>query len=97
MRLCLFDGTCDTEVFNTWLQTRLCPRLNAQHRVILDNPTFHKSPETAQLIAATGATLLFLPPYAPDFNPIEQNFAALTKHREYHETASLDESVKAYQ
>ena len=36
----LFEGTCDTVVFNTWLQTRLCPRLNAQHLVILDNATF---------------------------------------------------------
>ena len=93
----LFEGTCDTVVFNTWLQTQLCPRLNAQHLVILDNATFHKSPETAQLIAATGATLLFLPPYSPDFNPIEHDFAALKKHREYHETASLDEIVRAYQ
>ncbi len=93
----LFEGTCDTVVFNTWLQTRLCPRLNAQHLVILDNATFHKSPETAQLIAATGATLLFLPPYSPDFNPMEHDFAALKKRREYHETASLEEIVKAYQ
>jgi putative transposase len=90
----LFEGTCDTVVFNTWLQTRLCPRLNAQHLVILDNTTFHKSPETAQHIAATGATLLFLPPYSPDFNPIEHDFAALKKHQEYHETASLDEIVR---
>ncbi|HMS82259.1 MAG TPA: transposase [Nitrospira sp.] len=93
----LFEGTCDTAVFNTWLQTRLCPRLNVQHLVILDNATFHKSPETAQLIAATGATLLFLPPYSPDFNPIEHDFAALKKRRGYHETASLDEIVRAYQ
>ena len=93
----LFEGTCDTGVFNTWLQTRLCPRLNAQHLVIRDNATFHKSPATAQLIAATGATLLFLPPYSPDFNPIEHDFAALNKRREYHETASLEEIVKAYQ
>lgn len=93
----LFEGRCDTVVFNTWLQTRLCPRLNAQHLVILDNAPFHKSPETAQLIAATGATLLFLPPYSPAFNPIEHDFAALNKHREYHETASLDEIVRAYQ
>ena len=93
----LFEGTCDTVIFNTWLQRRLCPRLNAQHLVILDNATFHKSPETAQLIAATGATLLFLPPYSPDFNPIAHDFAALKKRREYHETASLEEIVKAYQ
>ena len=73
----LFEGTCDTVVFNTWLQTRRCPRLNAQHLVILDNASFHESPETAQLIAATGATLLFLPPYSPDVNPIEHDCSAL--------------------
>ncbi len=92
----LFEGTCDTVGFNSWLQTQLCPRLNAQHLVILDNAAFHKSPETAQLIAATGATLLFLPPYSPDFNPIEHDFAALKKRREYRDTVSLEEIVKAY-
>ena len=93
----LFEGTCDTVVFNAWLHTRLCPRLTDQHLVIMDNAAFHKSPETAQLITETGATLLFLPPYSPDFNPIEQDFAALKKRREYHETTSLDDIVRAYQ
>lgn len=58
----LFDGTCDTTVFNAWLKTRLCPRLNAQHLVSMDNTAFHASPETARLIEQTGATLLFLAP-----------------------------------
>lgn len=93
----LFEGTCDTVVFNAWLKTRLCPRLTAQHLVIMDNAAFHKSPETAELIKATGATLLFLPPYSPDFNPIEQDFAALKKRREYQDQATLDDIVKAYQ
>lgn len=94
---CLFEGTCDTAVFNAWLKTRWCPRLNAQHLVIMDNAAFHTSPETAQLIEATGATLLFLAPYSPDLNPIEQDFAALKKRREYQEQASLDDIVKTYQ
>jgi transposase len=93
----LFEGTCDTEVFNTWLQTRLCPRLTTQHLVIMDNAAFHTSRETAQLIEATGATLLFLSPYSPDFNPIEHDFAALKKRREYQATVPLDEIVKGYQ
>lgn len=92
----LFEGTCDTEVFNTWLKTRLCPRLMAHHLVMMDNATFHTSLETTALIETTGATLLFLSPYSPDFNPIEHDFAALKKRREYQETASLDEIVKAY-
>lgn len=93
----LFEGTCDTVVFNAWLKTRLCPRLNTHHLVIMDNAAFHKSAETAELIEATGATLLFLPPYSPDFNPIEQDFAALKKRREYQDQATLNEIVKAYQ
>ena len=93
----LFDGTCDTGVFNAWLKMRLCPRLNAHHLVIMDNAAFHTSPETAQLIAATGATLLFLAPYSPDLNPIEHDFAALKKRREYQEQATLDDIVRGYQ
>jgi putative transposase len=93
----LFEGTCDTEVFNAWLKSRLCPRRTVQHLVIMDNAAFHKSAETAALIEATGATLLFLPPYSPDFNPIEQDFAALKKRREYQDQATLEEIVKADQ
>jgi putative transposase len=93
----LFEGTCDTDVFNFWLETMLCPRLSNDHLVIMDNAAFHKSPETARLIEQTGADLLFLPPYSPDFNPIEHDFAALKKNREYNENASIDEIVKAYQ
>ncbi|BFU92364.1 MAG: hypothetical protein NTAFB01_44470 [Nitrospira sp.] len=93
----LFEGTCDAEVFNAWLKARLCPRLTREHLVIMDNAAFHTSPETAHLIEHTGATLLCLPPYSPDLNPIEHDFAALKKHREYQETASIDQIVKAYQ
>ncbi|MDF0672891.1 MAG: transposase [Nitrospira sp.] len=38
-----------------------------------------------------------MPPYSPDLNPVEHDFAALKKHREYQETASIDQIVKAYQ
>lgn len=93
----LFDGTCDAAVFNSWLRARRCPRLTREHLVIMDNAAFHTSPETAQLIRHTGAPRLVLPPYSPDLNPIEHDFAALKKHREYQETASIDQIVKAYQ
>lgn len=63
----------------------------------MDHAAFHTSPETAPLIEATGATLLFLAPYSPDLNPIEQDFAALKRRREYQELATLDDIVKIYQ
>ncbi len=93
----LFEGTFDTVGFNAWLKTRLCPRLNDYHLVIMDNAALHKSAETAKLIKATGATLLFRPPYSPDFTPIEQDFAALKKRREYQDQATLNEIVNAYE
>jgi transposase len=93
----LFEGTCQTERFNPWLNARRCPRLAPQHLVIMDTAACHKSPETVHLIEHTGATLLFLSPYSPDLNPIEHDFAAIRKRREYHETVSLDQIVKAYQ
>lgn len=92
----LFEGTCDAEVFNFWLETRLCPRLNHEHLVILDNAAFHKSPPTARMVRHTGARLLFLPPYSPDFNPIEHDFAALKKNREFNQNSSIDEIIRMY-
>ena len=82
---------------NSWLKARLCPRRTREHLVIMDNAAFHTSPETAHLIEHTGATLLCLPPYSPDLNLIEPDFAVLKKHREHQETASIDQIVKAYQ
>jgi putative transposase len=74
----------------------LCPLLTSEDVVVLDNATFHKSAETARLIAASGAQLWYLPPYSPDLNSIEHDFAALKKRREYNPETSLDEIVKDY-
>lgn len=92
----LFAGTCNTLLFNAWLKQHLCPLLHDQHVVVMDNVPFHQSAQTKALIHATGATLLFLPPYSPDFNPIEHDFATLKRLREYNEHQSLDTLVKTY-
>ena len=93
----LFEGSCTTALFNTWLAQELCPQLHGNHVVVMDNATFHKSALTQELLHATGATLLFLPPYSPDFNPIEHDFATLKRQREYRELDSVDTLVKTYQ
>ena len=93
----LFEGTCNTQLFNHWLEKELCPLLNDTHVIVLDNVAFHRSEKTRQLITAKGATLLFLPPYSPDLNPIERDFATIKKIREYNEHQTLDHIVKSYQ
>lgn len=92
----LWEGTCDTLTFNHWLEHLLCPILSDKHVVVLDNATFHHSTTTKELIEQAGATLLFLPPYSPDFNPIEQDFAAIKKRREFHAHETIDTIIKNY-
>lgn len=72
-----FQGTCNTELFNLWVETFLVPSLIPGQVVILDNATFHKSEKTRQLIENAKCTVLFLPPYSPDLNPIETFWANL--------------------
>ena len=92
----LWEGTCNTHIFNQWLEESLCPVLNENHVVVMDNAAFHKSNKTQELLEQAGATLLFLPPYSPDFNPIEHDCAAIKKRREFHEHETLDSIIKDY-
>jgi transposase len=68
---CCFDGATDTEMFVAFVQTFLVPTLKPGQVVVMDNLAAHKSPRVDQLIEAAGARVLRLPPYSPDFNPIE--------------------------
>lgn len=92
----LFQGTCNANVFNAGLERQLCPRLNENHVVVMDNVPFHKGRNTRERIEQRGATLLFLPPYSPDLNPIENDCAAIKINREYHENETLDNIVRMY-
>jgi transposase len=70
-----YRGTCNTILFNMWLEKILIPTLSTGQVVIMDNATFHKSQKTKELIENAGCTLKFLPPYSPDLNPIETFWA----------------------
>lgn len=71
------DGAMDGEMFTAYAETILAPSLSPGDIVILDNLPAHKVSGARAVIEATGAVMLFLPPYSPDFNPIEQAFAKL--------------------
>ena len=92
----LFKGSCKAKDFNDWLAEELCPRLNAKHIVILDNARLHKTHQTRELIEAAGALLMFLPPYSPDYNPIEHDFANIKRIREYQSQKSIDDIIQMY-
>jgi transposase len=67
-----FDGATDTDTFLAFVRDGLVPNLKPGQVVVLDNLPAHKSPEIDRLIEAAGARVMRLPPYSPDYNPIEQ-------------------------
>jgi transposase len=71
------DGPMDGETFLAYGHQFLCPTLQLGDIVILDNLSSHKVRGVERAITATGATLLYLPPYSPDLNPIEKFFSKL--------------------
>ena len=71
------DGHTNSVVFNLWVEHILLPELKAEQVVILDNASFHKSKRTRQLIESAECQLLFQPPYSPDLNKIEPQWAIL--------------------
>lgn len=70
-----YQGTMDAEVFKTYIISVLLPVLPKGSTLILDNASVHKSTELTNLFAEHGCTFLFLPPYSPELNPIEQCWA----------------------
>jgi transposase len=73
----VFDGPIDKPSFRAYVDQVLVPTLRPGDVVVLDNLAVHKQPEVRAAIEAVGAQLRFLPPYSPDFNPIELAFAKL--------------------
>ncbi len=71
------DGPMDGELFLAYVRQFLCPTLRPGDIVILDNLSSHKVTGVKDAITQAGATLLYLPPYSPDLNPIEKLFAKL--------------------
>lgn len=67
----LIEGATDSDVFRAYVCEVLCPTLREGDIVIADNLSAHKAAGVQEMIAATGARLLYLPPYSPDLNPIE--------------------------
>ena len=73
----VLDGPINRDAFEAYVEQVLVPDLRPGDIVIMDNLSSHKGPRVQEMIEAKGGRLLFLPPYSPDFNPIEKVFAKL--------------------
>ena len=71
------DGSTTREVFEAYLEHVLAPTLSPGQVVVMDNLSAHKGGRVKEIIEGRGCELLYLPPYSPDFNPIEQAFSKI--------------------
>jgi transposase len=74
------DGATDRVAFETYVERVLVQSLRPGDVVVMDNLAPHKSPQAAELIEDAGAEIRFLPPYSPDFNPIEKMWSKVKAH-----------------
>jgi transposase len=74
------DGAADTEVFQAYVRSVLCPTLRPGDIVVMDNLSPHKSEFTLSLMSESGAQVLFLPAYSPDLNPIEKMWSKVKNY-----------------
>jgi transposase len=85
----IFEGTTDSKLFNHWLEKCLAPLLKPGKVIVMDNYCIHKSFETQEIIKKAGYEILFLPPYSPDLNPIENYWAILKSRIKKIKTAAM--------
>ena len=75
----IIDGTITSHLFERWLREHLFRELRPQSTVVMDNAPFHRKERLRSLAQEHGHLILVLPPYSPDFNTIEHDFAVLKK------------------
>ena len=73
----MLDGPINRDAFETYVDRVLVPERRSGDVVVMDNLSGHKGQRVREMIEAAGAELRYLPPYSPDFNPIENAFARL--------------------
>lgn len=92
---CVFEGAVDGALFQRWLADWLLNAVPPGTTIVLDNLSVHRSPEVRTMIEAANCQVRYLPPYSPDFTPIEQIFAKLKTHLRGAAARTLDELIGA--
>lgn len=92
---CVLDGPMDGESFRAYVEQFVVPILKPGDIVVMDNLASHKVAGVREAIEAAGAELRYLPPYSPDFNPIENAFAKLKAHVRKSAARTLDALERA--
>lgn len=91
----LFMSNVNTEIFSSWIEQDLLPKLPKNSVIIMDNASFHKGSAMQEKIKEAGHILEYLPPYSPDLNPIAQKWAQAKSIRRK-ERCSINDLFRMY-
>ena len=97
-----YDGSTNSAVFEFWFEEKLMPALSPGDVVIMDNAQFHRKGVLREIASRRKAMVLFLPPYSPDYNPIEKLWANmkrwLRKNMRYYDSFedALEDAIDKY-
>ena len=89
------EGSTTAAVFETYVERVLAPSLRSGQLVVMDNLTAHKAQRIKELIEQRGCELLYLPPYSPDLNPIEEAFSKIKRLLREAETRTRKALIEA--
>lgn len=93
----LFQGSCNAQLFEMWIEECLMKELNEPTIVVMDNASFHNHKRVQDILAKGYHYLIPLPPYSPDLNPIEKTFGALKKRRQgMPQDTTIDQLIMSY-
>lgn len=73
----VFSGSCNRDVFDVYIEEVLLPQLDSGSTVVMDNASFHKSSNVEIILSKKNCSVLYLPSYSPDLNPIEESWFPL--------------------
>lgn len=90
-----YEGTTDSILFEFWFEKYLLPCLPDNTVIVMDNASFHRKNKLLEIAKNYKKTLIFLPPYSPELNPIEKFWAWLKQHlrKNLHLFDSLDDAI----
>jgi transposase len=83
LALMLFEASCTHLTVTTWVEKMLIPTLRSNSLIVFDNAPFYNKPKIKKILELQGHSILPLPRYSPDFNPIEESFAVLKRQRTF--------------
>ena len=90
----LFEGACTMNTVKAWIEHALLKELKRPSIVIMDNAPVHNKTWITKTLEQHGHVALFLPPYSPDFNPIEKTFGGMKRKRQFIKDQSVENLVR---